>query len=61
MNGKKAGTNMKWRDSFQGDPHRRRNHLSGILMFNFGGKINGSLFTKKRAGHSLIDKTSRAE
>jgi hypothetical protein len=35
--------------------------LSGILMFNFGGKINGSLFTKKRAGHSLIDKTSRAE
>lgn len=35
--------------------------LSGILIFNFGGKINGSLFTKKRAGHSLIDKTSGAE
>jgi len=35
--------------------------LSGILIFNFGGKIYEFFFAPKRGGHSVIDKKPSSE
>ncbi|MEY8355283.1 DMT family transporter [Lachnospiraceae bacterium 54-53] len=35
--------------------------LTGVLIFNFGGKFYESVFRKKWAGHSWIDKKTSAE